>query len=198
MLKIITGTFEEDRIFDWLQGKLTASFDMCVEESWLEDDIIKEELRDVDHIVDINGLLLTKDDGDRIPIHWISQGSKQFIFATQVKSEKVVDCFHVGWNVYKYFYIWCKEKNEDITLLMNNSEVLSCDVDLQGLFLNTGEMFHTNKELVNLLYKNMYVTLSTYAPNNIVTASEFYFDEDEIEHFTGKKYLIDLKKGRKK
>lgn len=33
MLKIITGTFEEDRIFDWLQGKLTASFDMCVEES---------------------------------------------------------------------------------------------------------------------------------------------------------------------
>lgn len=44
----------------------------------------------------------------------------------------------------------------------------------------------------------MYVTLSTYAPNNIVTASEFYFDEDEIEHFTGKKYLIDLKKGRKK
>lgn len=91
-----------------------------------------------------------------------------------------------------------KKKNEDITLLMNNSEVLSCDVDLQGLFLNTGELFYTNKELVNLLYKNMYVTLSTYAPNNIVTASEFYFDEDEIEHFTGKKYLIDLKKGRKK
>ena len=83
---------------------------MCVEESWLEDDIIKEELKDVDHIVDINGLLLTKDDGDRIPVHWISQSSKQFIFATQVKSEKVVDCFHVGWNVYKYFYKWCKEK----------------------------------------------------------------------------------------
>ena len=198
MLKIITGTFES-RVPDWVQGKLTFLFDSLVEPNWLQDPIVREELLDVDEIADVNGLSLIKKDGSCIPVNWLSQGTKQFLFAVNAydgeSPDEVIDCYHVGWNVYKYFYKWCSFKNIDITLLMNSNDALRCDENMKGLFLNTCVSFSTNRELVDLIYENMYVLLSEESNNGIVIARTFV-KKSNRDIFTGEEFRIDLKKGR--
>lgn len=77
MLKILTGNFDmSGKHPEWLRRKMGSIFDNRVDDDWLTDPIVQGELLAVDHIVDINGLLLTKDTGKRIPVNWISQGSK--------------------------------------------------------------------------------------------------------------------------
>lgn len=154
MLRILSGVYPlEGKRPIWIRGKVMSSFDRRVKPDWLADTIVKDELRDVDRIVNMEGLLLEKDSGIQIPVNWISQGSKQFITATQNPSI-VVNCFYVGWNVYKYFYKWCKEKDVDITLLMNTSFILNVEQNLSGVFLNTGEYFSSNIEVAKLIHEH--------------------------------------------
>ena len=154
MLKVLSGGFDiVDSIPYWVQFKLLDIFDSVVREDWLMDPIVLDELRDVDHIVKVDGLMLTKEDGDRIPVNWLSQGTKQFLFATHYPSKRVIDCYNVGWNVFKYFYFWCEEKNVDIVLLTNSNEMLNLDVDLKGYHLNADKYFNSNRELADIVYK---------------------------------------------
>lgn len=171
MLKILTGNFDmSGKLPEWLRGKMMSGFDMRVDDDWLYDDIVKEELKAVDHIVNINGLLLTKDTGRRIPVHWISQGSKQFIYATRGIDNKVVDCFHVGSNVYEFFHKWCNSKGVDITLLMQGLGVMRVPYQLNGVFLNTGETFSNNDELIRKLFKYRFSKLENTVDRGVIHA----------------------------
>lgn len=70
MLRVVTGTYDRNLgLPKWLTGKADLPFDRRVTEEWLQDDIIKQELRDVDHIVKIDGLMLTRESGRRIPVN---------------------------------------------------------------------------------------------------------------------------------
>lgn len=175
MLNVLSGKLNTiegiNKNTKWIQKKMGSNFDRKVDESWISDDIIREELRDVEGIVKFEGLLLTKDNGKRIPINWISQGSKQFIMATRYPDKYVVDCRHVGGNVYKYFYIWCLEKNVDMFMLMNSNGALDSDVEMEGIYLNSGTKFNGNRDLVDLIFDYRLSLLDPVIMNGKVSAT---------------------------
>lgn len=150
MLRVLSG-FPEKLVNSWLRGSVIGYFDRVVREEWLEDDIIHDELRAVDKIVKVDGLMLTKETGRRIPVNWLSHGSKQFICMTQY-TDIIYDSFHYGANVYEFFYRWIKEKNVDVTLLINSNGSCLIKNEFKGIFLNTGVEFNSGKELANLYY----------------------------------------------
>ena len=153
MFRVLSGNYVVNgKIPSWVRPKVGSEFTRRVDESWLEDEIVRRELLEVEGIVKFNGLSLTKSSGKRIPVDWISQGSKQFIMMTQNPSY-VVNCVHVGWNVYKYFKEWADTKYVDVTLLMNGNGALHVE-GLSGLFLNSGEIFSSSRELVNMIYEH--------------------------------------------
>lgn len=153
MFRVLSGDYMVGtKVPRWVRDKVDVLFDRRVDESWLDDDIISRELLEVENIVKIDGLMLTKKSGRRIPVHWISQGSKQFIVMTRYPNQ-VVDCLHVGWNVYKFFWEWANTKNIDVTMLMNGNGALYVK-DLSGIYLNSGDTFSTSRELVDLIYRH--------------------------------------------
>lgn len=184
MLKILTGNFDmSGKHPEWLRRKMGSIFDNRVDDDWLLDPIVQEELLAVDHIVGINGLLLTKDTGKRIPVHWVAQSSKQFIYATRGLDDKVVDCFHVGSNVYEYFHKWCTDKDVDITLLMQGLGVMRIKYQLNGIFLNTGEPFANNDELLRKLFKYRFSKLENTVDNGVIHAKLCNHKEEFIKDY---------------
>ena len=184
MLKVLTGNFDmSGKHPEWLRRKMGSIFDSWVDDDWLLDPIVQEELRSVDHIVKVDGMLLTKDTGKRIPVHLVSQGSKQFIFATRGLDGKAVDCFHVGSNVYEYFHKWCMDKNVDITLLMQGLGVMRINYQLNGIFLNTGDSFSNNDELLRKLFKYRFSKLENTVDNGIIHAKLCNHKEEFIKNY---------------
>ena len=170
-----------------------SNFDRLVDESWIQNEIVRDELRDVEGVVKFEGLLLTKGNGKRIPINWISQGSKQFIMATRQPDRYVVDCRHVGGNVYKYFYLWCREKNVNMFMLMNSNGALDSDIEMKGIYLNSGTSFTCNRDLVNLIYDYRSTILDTVDSSGKLSAT-FMNKCDSLPYPLryGEKYYIDL------
>lgn len=147
MLRVVSG-IPEKPILTWVYGKADSFFDYRVEESWFEDNIIKQELRDVDKIVKIDGLLLTTETGRRIPPNWLSQGSKQFITMTR-KPKKFYNAIHYGANLYEYFYKWASERNTDVNMLINSP--LCIGKNMKGVFINNNSLFNSGEELCDLI-----------------------------------------------
>lgn len=157
MLRVLSG-FPEKLRNSWLIGSVIRYFDRAVTEDWLHDSIILDELYSVDKIVKVDGLMLTKDTGRRIPVNWISHGSKQFICMTQY-TDIIYDSFHYGDNVYEFFYRWAKEKNVDVTLLISSIGAINIKNEFKGIYLNNGAEFNSGSELADLClsYRHCYL-----------------------------------------
>ena len=194
MLKVLSGKFESTLQKPhpvWVRKKMLSNFDVRVRPEWLDNDIVREELLDVDEIVEINGLSLTKKNGRQIPINWVSQVSKQFIWATRGIDDLFVNCQHVGWNVYKYFYMWSEKYNKDIYMLMNGNGALMVDMQMSGIYLNNCQSFKNNDELVDLIYNYRPTMLGSQVENG-------YLNGTFLEEWTGsdsERFGYPLKKG---
>lgn len=164
MFQVLSGRYDIDRkIPKWMRSKVGYSFVRFAEDDWFENDIIREELRDVEGVVRIDGLYFYKECGKRITVDQLSQGTKQFIMMTR-DPRYVVNCVHVGWNVYKYFKMWSDYKHVDVTMLMQSNGALRVP-GLNGVFLNTGDTFETSNDLVDLIFRHRHDVLESDLQN---------------------------------
>lgn len=188
MFKVISGVTAEPNV-SWLNGKVSESFIRRSQEEWFEDKIVKDELRCVEHIIDPTFPMFKKESGVRIPPHWLSQGTRQFLYMTKIP-KGVFDSFYFGANVYPFFYRWSKDKNIDVIIKTNSVEVMKYD-ELSGLFLNTGDYFSNGKELHMLIRDNRQTLLKSY-DNGVITAQKFITMNDKSE-FVGDEFKIKIK-----
>ena len=144
MFKVIAGMPLDDNA-KWFRGKISDSYAVAAEAEWFEDKIVRDELKAVENIVDVNGLCLIKEDGQVIPPQWLSQGSRQFLMMTQ-KNNTIYDSCRFGVKVFPFFCRWANEKNVDVTIVTSDVGVWMYK-GLNGILLNTGERFNSSAEL---------------------------------------------------
>lgn len=175
MFKVLSGVTEEPNV-PWLNGKVSEGFIRRARVEWFEDQIVKDELRVVDHIVEPTFPMFKKESGVLIPPHWLSQGTRQFLYMTKIP-KGIFDSFYFGANVYPFFCRWANERGVDVAVKINSRDVWEYK-DLSGLYLNTGEYFNNGEELYELIVNNRQTLLKSYN-NGVITAQKFITINDK-------------------
>lgn len=188
MFKVLSGVTEEPNV-PWLNGKVSEGFIRRARVEWFEDQIVKDELRVVDHIVEPTFPMFKKESGVLIPPHWLSQGTRQFLYMTKIP-KGIFDSFYFGANVYPFFCRWANEKGVDVVVKINSRDVWEYK-DLSGLYLNTGEYFNNGDELYELIVNNRQTLLKSYN-NGVITAQKFITMNDKSK-FVGEEFKIKVK-----
>lgn len=80
----------------------------------------------------------------------------------------------------------------DITLLMNGTGAVNCDLELKGYFVNTKQQFNCNDELIRLVLGNYFAVLSQELDDKgFVTATRFNKRDDfNIKYLDSYKFKI--------
>lgn len=188
MFKVIAGMTLDDNA-KWFRGKISDSYAIAVEAEWFEDKIVRDELKAVENIVDVNSLCLIKEDGQVIPPQWLSQGSRQFLMMTQ-KNNTIYDSCRFGVNVFPFFCRWANEKNVDVTIVTSDIGVWKYK-GLNGILLNTGERFTSSKELEDLIWEYRKTALGDMSPDGKLWARRFNMTDSGFEYY-GEEFYIDV------
>ena len=186
--RVIVGIPLDDRA-KWLRCQIGDSFSYGARVEWFADSIVREELLDVDGIVDINGFCLKKKNGRVISPDWLSQGSRQFLMMTQ-RNTSIYDSCLFGRNVFPYFYRWADERNTSVTVVASEPELWWCD-ELRGTVLNTGEQFNSGEELDKLILENKNTVLGSLE-NGKLWARKFRVDSEDNAEYYGDQFYIDV------
>ena len=188
MFKVLSGVTEEPNV-PWLNGKVSEGFIRRARVEWFEDQIVKDELRVVEHIVEPTFPMFKKESGVLIPPHWLGQGTRQFLYMTKIP-KGIFDSFYFGVNVYPFFCRWANEKGVDVVVKINSRDVWEYK-ELSGLYLNTREYFNNGDELYELIVNNRQTLLKSYN-NGVITAQKFITIND-ISKFVGAEFKIKVK-----
>lgn len=195
MLRVLVG-FPEEEYNNWLVPNVTKVFSRRVQDTWLKDSIILEELREVDNIIRVDGLNLYKDDGRRIPPDWLSHGSKQFISMTR-KQDIFYDCYYFGRNVYPFFYKWSKKSDRDVNLLLLGNDCASVVGEFKGIIINNGEEFSSGRDLFLKARKFRQSYIETVDDSTVIVKPFTGCASDENIKLTGKNYRLNIYTGER-
>lgn len=188
VLRMICGMTVKSQ-YNWLSSKVPDIYSYSVKPDWFEDRIVRDELKEVDKIYDVQGLCLLKENGVAISPNWLSQGTRQFLMMTQNKF-LIYDSTFFGVNVYPFFCRWANEKNIDVTIITSYLGEWEYD-DLNGICLNTGEYFHTGLEMQHMIIKNRDVMLDDMTPDGKILARNLVSNKNDVMVYTGEPYYID-------
>lgn len=197
MFRIICGMMVE-RTYDWLSQKILDNYSYSVTPDWFIDPIVRDELRAVDKVVDVNGYCLIKEDGSVIPPQWLCQGTRQFLYMTQGKYP-VYDSTFFGVNVYPFFYRWAEEKKVDVT-------ITTCYLgewkypEMKGICLNDGKYFKDGMDMQDAIIDNRNTMLDNMDDSGRLWARRINNDRDGEVIYEGNPFYIntglDIKKFR--
>lgn len=187
-----------ERTYDWLSQKILDNYSYSVTPDWFTDPIVRDELRAVDKVVDVNGYCLIKEDGSVIPPQWLGQGTRQFLYMTQGKYP-IYDSTFIGVNVYPFFYRWANEKNVDVT-------ITTCYMgewrypEMRGICLNDGTLFNSGREMQTAIINNKNTMLDSMSDDGKLWARKINNDRNGDIVYDGDPFYIgtgvDLKKYR--
>lgn len=178
-----------ERTYDWLSQKILDNYSYSVTPDWFTDPIVRDELRAVDKVVDVNGYCLIKEDGSVIPPQWLCQGTRQFLMMTQNKF-LVYDSTFFGTNVYPFFCRWVEEKGIDVTIITSYLGEWKYK-ELRGICLNNGEYFNNGSEMQDMIIDCRDVMLDDMMPDGRIWARNLVSNKDNEMVYTGDPYYIE-------
>ena len=188
MFRIICGMTVKSK-YNWLSRKVPDVFSYAVKPDWFTDDIVRDELKAVDKIFDVNGMCLIKENGLVIPPQWLCQGTRQFLMMTQNKF-LVYDSTFFGTNVYPFFCRWAEEKGIDVTIITSYLGEWKYK-ELRGICLNNGEYFNNGSEMQGMIIDCRDVMLDDMMPDGRIWARNLVSNKDDEMVYTGDPYYIE-------
>ena len=188
MFRIICGMTVKSK-YNWLSRKVPDVFSYAVKPDWFTDDIVRDELKAVDKIFDVNGMCLIKENGLVIPPQWLCQGTRQFLMMTQNKF-LVYDSTFFGTNVYPFFCRWAEEKGIDVTIITSYLGEWKYK-ELRGICLNNGEYFNNGSEMQDMIIDCRDVMLDDMMPDGRIWARNLVSNKDNEMVYTGDPYYIE-------
>lgn len=137
MLKVLFGRELENLI-----ESPSVYFDNIYENSWFDDEIVKEIVRDIDKS-EVNGLCVLSPFLGSIPIEKISGGAKTLILMYEL-DDFIFDLIHCGNNCEDWIIKISNEK--DITVCMTGFDMMFSNKSIRALCLNDNSVINGSAE----------------------------------------------------